>query len=270
MFKNFIITIFILKLLLLVESLPTLSKSEPNNIIKNGESNGSKSIFIIGGHEVDIKDYPYQADVHMFGQHFCGGVIISNKAIVTAAHCVSAFHESILSVKVGSSKANSGGTVIEIESRHVHPNFNQLPADYDIAVLILTKALNFSEVIQPIGLQVLPVLPGALATVSGWGKTETNYTVENLRAVDIKIASEKKCFSKYEEAGYKMTDRMLCAGLWEGGHDACQGDSGGPLICKHNNKLCGIVSFGKGCGLNGYPGVYTKISKLRKWIMQWL
>ena len=59
---------------------------------------------------------------------------------------------------------------------------------------------------------------------------------------------------------------MMCAG--EAGHDSCQGDSGGPLTCGEGQDkvLCGIVSWGRGCALRGYPGVYAKVSAYIDWI----
>ena len=59
---------------------------------------------------------------------------------------------------------------------------------------------------------------------------------------------------------------MICAGLEEGGKDSCQGDSGGPLVS--GNVLAGIVSWGYGCAVAGYPGVYTEVAHFSNWINQ--
>ena len=58
---------------------------------------------------------------------------------------------------------------------------------------------------------------------------------------------------------------MICAG--EEGKDSCQGDSGGPMTCSGSERLhCGIVSWGRGCALAGYPGVYAETSAFVDWI----
>lgn len=73
----------------------------------------------------------------------------------------------------------------------------------------------------------------------------------------------------------KITNNMLCAGYIDGTKDSCQGDSGGPLVCRHHDSttgasqwyLKGVVSFGYGCALEGYYGVYTKVENFKQWIL---
>lgn len=85
-----------------------------------------------------------------------------------------------------------------------------------------------------------------------------------LQAVEISIVDRKACKNAYPEV--PVTERMICAGVPNGGKDSCQGDSGGPLIS--NNTLYGIVSWGYGCAEKGYPGVYGNVAALRKFIRQ--
>lgn len=76
-----------------------------------------------------------------------------------------------------------------------------------------------------------------------------------LQKVTVPIVSREDCNSKYSGA---VTEGMICAGFTEGGKDSCQGDSGGPLT-DPSGTLIGIVSWGQGCALPNYPGVYAHV-----------
>ena len=86
----------------------------------------------------------------------------------------------------------------------------------------------------------------------------------------MRIWDNAECALNYGQLNRKVTDTMLCAG--ERGRDACQGDSGGPLVCEVTEAggqppvLCGLVSWGLGCGRPSYFGVYTEMAAFRAWI----
>lgn len=84
-----------------------------------------------------------------------------------------------------------------------------------------------------------------------------------LQGVPVPIVNQKMCADYYKGFG-GITQQMICAGYKEGGRDACQGDSGGPLVC--NGKLIGCVSWGYGCAVEHYPGVYSRVAAVRDWI----
>ncbi|XP_068623987.1 vitellin-degrading protease-like [Battus philenor] len=138
--------------------------------------------------------------------------------------------------------------------------------DYDIALMQLSSRLQFDERIAPIELfrQGEEILDGELTTITGWGNIEEGGDPPTtLQMVQLPIVNTNVCKEAYDKQ-YSITSKMLCAGLPEGGKDSCQGDSGGPLA--YQGRLAGIVSWGIGCAREGYPGVYTKISALRRWI----
>ena len=98
----------------------------------------------------------------------------------------------------------------------------------------------------------------------GFGRTSEGGSGSNrLMEVDIPVISNFQCSLSYQS---HVTGNMICAGKW--GKDSCHGDSGGPLMWYKYFTFCltGIVSFGKGCGRFGYPGVYTRVTKYLYWI----
>jgi len=93
-----------------------------------------------------------------------------------------------------------------------------------------------------------------------------------LRQAVVPIVSYQVCETKYLRARkpIELTENMLCAGYMEGGKDTCQGDSGGPLVCKQGDTWLqyGVVSFGEGCALPNFPGVYADVVHFLPWIQQ--
>lgn len=88
----------------------------------------------------------------------------------------------------------------------------------------------------------------------------------HLLTVDVPVVSSQTCNDSLSYNG-TIDEGMVCAGnLTKGSIDSCQGDSGGPFIC--NKILVGVVSFGKGCGLPYFPGVYANVSYFRSWILK--
>ena len=106
----------------------------------------------------------------------------------------------------------------------------------------------------------------ALSVVSGWGTLSSGGSLPSqLQAVEVYITSRSACDRAY--AIYDgITVNMICAGVTGGGKDSCQGDSGGPLVV--NGVLVGIVSWGNGCALAKYPGVYSNVATLKSFITE--
>lgn len=114
--------------------------------------------------------------------------------------------------------------------------------------------------------QGLDLDDGDLLRVSGWGVTRVPSDDTNLlRAVSVPKVPLERCNPKFDGIFLNVTDDMLCAGFLEGGKDACQGDSGGPLV-DENNVLVGLVSWGFGCALPEFPGVYARVAAFSDWI----
>uniref|UniRef100_A0A182RAB4 trypsin n=1 Tax=Anopheles funestus TaxID=62324 RepID=A0A182RAB4_ANOFN len=220
---------------------------------------------IVGGHVANIESYPYQVSVQELNVHICGGSIITSRWILTAGHCVDDTIARYMNVRVGSSFYSENGTIYNVKSAVTHPNHVPYSWIMDFALLELDDSLVFSSIVQPIALAFQPedLLYDLDCVVTGWGRTlndEESY--EQLRAVEIPLVSRALCNITYEG---KIDMAMICAGDYaNGGKGSCAYDSGGPLVCA--GVQVGIVSWGKGCALPGYPEVYSSVLYGRRWI----
>lgn len=233
---------------------------------------------IVGGSTVSIGSYPWQISLQSYGSHFCGGTIIDDEWILTAAHCVEGESASRLSVRAGSSTWSRSGQTRSVSRIISHPSYNGDPAyGYDIALLKLSSPLSINQNAQPIPVtttadeQAGATATGAVATVSGWGATrEGGSGSSTLRAVSVPVISNSVASQLY---GYSIDNTMLAAGILnQGGKDSCQGDSGGPLVVSGTSGpiLAGVVSYGYGCARAQYPGIYTRVSSYQGWLTQYI
>ncbi|KAG9482196.1 hypothetical protein GDO78_011087, partial [Eleutherodactylus coqui] len=236
----------------------------------------SKSTRIIGGRDVALGRWPWQVSLYLNNKHVCGGSIIAQQWIITAAHCVHKSPQlsswSVLSGIVSHSPVvRQQASSSAVEKIIYHRQYDDRTHDYDIALMKLEKSLNYSDSIRPVCLpqyeQDLPL--GSECWVSGWGHTHADNThmPQSLKEARVPLISTKKCNSSCIYDG-DITPRMLCAGYLDGKVDACQGDSGGPLVCQtdYTWRLVGVVSWGMGCAEPNRPGVYTKIESFLDWI----
>ncbi|XP_019534012.3 serine protease hepsin [Aedes albopictus] len=229
---------------------------------------------IVGGSPTKENAYPWMAALYYNNRFTCGGSLVTDRYILTAAHCVflqspARFRVQLLVYNRTQPTTNS----VERSVKAIKTFFySGLTNNNDIALMELTFPVTISEDrLVPICLpQPSDALyDGKMAVVTGWGKTAHGGLSATLQELKVPILTNAKC----RRAGYwafQITGKMLCAGYIEGGRDSCQGDSGGPLQVYNNEthryELVGIVSWGRACAQKNYPGVYTRVNKFLRWI----
>ncbi|RVE48475.1 hypothetical protein evm_006911 [Chilo suppressalis] len=229
---------------------------------------------IIGGVETAVNEFPWVARLSYFNKFYCGGMLINDRYVLTAAHCVKGFMWFMIKVTLGEHDRCNETTrpVTRFVSELVANNFTYTTFKHDIALLKLNEPVEVTDEVKPICLPHADdnTFVGVKAIATGWGSVteEKNHSCR-LMEVELPVLSNEVCkATKYDSK--MIADSMLCAGYPEtGGKDSCQGDSGGPLCAERRDKqyeLLGVVSWGVGCGRPGYPGVYTRVTKYLDWI----
>jgi len=246
-----------------------LPSPRPRPRFHRGSNVGQK---IVGGHEVDPPhSIPWQIslqDKSWENWHFCGGSLISDRYVLTAAHCCDGQIIENMQVVAGEHDLYSNEGVeqaVNVLQMIIHPEYDSYTIENDICLVYTSTAFQLNAKVARVSLpaQDQEWSAGTTVTVSGWGTlSEGGPSPDTLQSVDVPTVSDAECREAYGEGD--ITDSMLCAG--EAGKDSCQGDSGGPLT--YNSIQLGIVSFGYGCGQDGFPGVYTEVASFIEWIDQ--
>ncbi|KAL3886432.1 hypothetical protein ACJMK2_026424 [Sinanodonta woodiana] len=226
---------------------------------------------IVGGVLSTPGAYPWQVSVRYGGEHLCGGTLIDQNWIVTAAHCFEGMSGDYWTVALGVHDMSQMYTanIHRTSVISVHGSYDSQTNENDIAMMKLDRPVDLS------GMHIRPAcLPSESAdftnrvcTVTGWGATHTGgSSTRYMLEVDVPIISNDMC--EYYLGRGTVHYSNICAGYTQGGKDACQGDSGGPLVCKVGDSwaLAGIVSWGYGCGQRNAPGVYTRVASFISWI----
>ncbi|MBN3286079.1 MCT1A protease, partial [Polyodon spathula] len=224
---------------------------------------------IINGKKAKVNSLSYMASIQMNGKHKCGGFLIRNNFVMTAAHCNVSGNS--LSVVLGPHNLNDvqDSQRFSVASFTRHNKYTGKPLQNDIMLLQLKPPVKLNKKMK---LATLPkkekqLKNGTKCIVAGWGVTKTEKpTTANLQVVDVTVVDKEECKKVWNKFKTEITAEMICAGGYKTDKGACQGDSGGPLMC--NGVATGIVSFNRGgnCNYPDVPNVYTSISSYLPWI----
>ncbi|SFC34719.1 serine protease [Streptomyces aidingensis] len=227
---------------------------------------------VVGGHPVRAEEHLWAVALsspERYGQerggHFCGGVVIGARTVLTAAHCLIPRPAGDLRVIAGRADLkDTGGREVAVEAYWTNPEYDPRTHSGDLGLLVLAEPLPGDHVIPLAGRDDPAYAAGTPARVLGWGDVRGDGSYPDvLRAADVFVLDDEQCARAYADSAESGHGRftpgaMVCAGRRAGGADSCQGDSGGPLVAR--GRLVGLVSWGTGCGLPGRPGVYTRAS----------
>lgn len=271
-----------------------------------GRSDSPRSPLIYNGNASDVGQWPWQAALSVLNPASngsaewvvnCGGSLLSETWLLTAAHCVTyessriVIPRDILRVSLGKHFRSDSKDDAHVQVRQVgeiHVNFDYDPTSYDndIALVQLDDPVELTPRVRPVCLPTdrsarVHLQEGKLGVVTGWGLTESGEYADVLSEAVLPVVQNEKCQEAYERAGVPLTvsEAMFCAGHANATSDACSGDSGGPMVflddavtTERRWILEGVVSWGSpsGCAVANQYGGFTRVFSFLPWIRQFV
>jgi len=233
---------------------------------------------IMGGQDAVPHSYPWMVSLakrSLNNLHLCGGVLITQRHVLTAAHCLEDF-DGIMDVNIiaGTHYSTDKRSPAPIIAMTIHPQYNPETFANDVAIITLRSPLPEND--PRIGTVCLPPddMPGksyppikSSGVAIGWGSTYFGGNPSTtLKQVVLPVLEPTKWPCNIYVT---YTQGQICAGELSGGADTCQADSGGPLMLENSDsrwEVIGITSFGKSCGKPNTPGIYTRVATYNSFI----
>ncbi|KAJ2990356.1 hypothetical protein HDV02_004469 [Globomyces sp. JEL0801] len=228
---------------------------------------------IVGGTPVgSATKYPWLVSIQKFDSQFCGGILISPTKVLTAAHCTKG--QTTANFKVFAHRYDFDATAesenaaeYKVVKQTIHPSYVTATKGFDAAVweveLVSGTAPAVNVTLDSAGPQ-----PDSSLIIAGWGTLSSGGDIPaQMQEAVVPITTTAVCNKAYPQTVNVSTS--FCAGFTQGGVDTCQGDSGGPAFFNNEDgsvTIVGLTSWGRGCALPNYPGVYATVSALASWI----
>jgi hypothetical protein len=236
-----------------------------------GSEDAGGSARVVGGEPPAEGRYPFVASLQRVGAtgasaHFCGGSLVDEAWVLTAAHCLKSVTAGEFRVVVGATRLSAGdGQVRQPAEIRIAPGYDgDSTHGSDVALVRLSEPVDGIEPVEPVRpSERARWEAGDRAVVVGWGVTSETGTSASDELLAAGLPIRPDAFMAAADAygeSFRPAD-MLGAGPVDGSADACFGDSGGPLLIGRGTTLrqIGVVSFGRGCGRAGHPGVYSRL-----------
>ncbi|KAJ8680085.1 hypothetical protein QAD02_015872 [Eretmocerus hayati] len=224
---------------------------------------------LVGGNTTSIEDHPYQVSLELMGVHVCGGTIVSEDWILTAAHCFRYSWTNVM-IRAGTRTVMNGGSLHQVVNIVIYDKHTQCGSQTaDIALVQISPPLRLDKTRRKVELphsRYDTLKAGDITNVTGWGLTEHGPTGD-LYVFELPIFDRIICEDLYLSLVGGLVEGQICAGYYgENGKGACAADGGGPLVS--GEKIYGIVSWGRSCASPYYPGVYTDVAYYADWIRE--
>ncbi|XP_049624919.1 cathepsin G [Suncus etruscus] len=222
---------------------------------------------IIGGQEARPHSHPYMAYLQIqtpVGQLSCGGFLVRENFVMTAAHCMGSSIVAVLGAhNIGRQEFSQQR--IPVSRIISHPEYDPQDNSNDIMLLKLERRARQNRFVRTLNLPTprTRLRPGTTCTVAGWGLIGLNRRTQNLQEVQLRVQSDLPCSRRFP---FYNSQTQMCVGDSTERKSAFKGDSGGPLVC--NNVAQGIVSYGDSVGTP--PAVFTKIASFMPWVRRTL
>ena len=232
------------------------------------QAKGTGQSRVVGGQIAEDGFANYQISLQgMYDGHMCGGAIIDNEWVLTAAHCVYGYNPPYLRIRTGSNQLsdNVNSVMYEVDEYYVHCNYNNPDYSNDIALLHINGTIKFNERTQPVKLPEEPMKAGDEVILTGWGDTQFGGPgTDDLLKLTTKFLPYDDCVAAHKNSGLlEMLDVGHICTFTQKGEGSCHGDSGGPLVS--NGYLVGLVNWGMPCA-TGLPDSHANVAYYRDWI----